>query len=401
MNKTTAININLSTSGSRLGGAAIAAEFHSRQMAESFPVELWRMWDLDEETYLDKLKIVNFKSKTKFHLPDNYLPRKLKPFFLDSDILERVTIAGPKIIHLHNPIPSLAFHEIAKRASQSGIKVTVSTHGFYEVMNPNFNLKPHEKWVWEQGITKPVVRSLKYIDAFFSGYPDEKEMLLGLGVSQDKIHLAPNGVNPFFLTHPTQPELDITASKFKLCFDRPIILFIGNHNPNKGLDTVMKIASQLSNFCTLVIGGKLTTPDEPRKWQDRFPSSKSVNVIFTDYLTTIEQRALYRLADVLLFPSLADTLPLTIIEAMATELPTIAYNVGGISYQLQDGCGILVEAGDFDSFLIAVKQAISDPQMRTKIAKKAKLRQEKIFSWEKTAEITIDVYKQLLNQHYE
>jgi alpha-maltose-1-phosphate synthase len=397
----TAININLSTSGSRLGGAAIAAEFHSRQMAESFPVELWRMWDCDEESYLDKLKIVNFKSKTKFYLLDNYLPRKLKPFFLDSDILEQVATSAPKIIHLHNPIPSIAFEKIAKRSSQSGIKVAASTHGFYEVMNPNFNFKSYEKWVWKKGITAPVVRSLEYIDAFFSGYPSEKEMLVNLGVPEDKIYLAPNGVNPFFLITPTQAELDATTNKFSLCLDRPIILFIGNHNANKGLDTVMKISSQLSEPCTMVVGGKLTTPDEPQNWQDKFPKSKSVDIVFTDYLTTVEQRALYRLSDMLLFPSLADTLPLTIIEAMATELPVIAYDVGGISYQLQDGCGIIVKSGDFTGFLSAVEKLISDSQMRTEIAKKAKLRQEEIFSWEKTARTTIDVYKQLLNPLHE
>jgi alpha-maltose-1-phosphate synthase len=396
MNKPNAININISSSGSRLGGAAIAAEFHSRQMAESFPVELWRMWDDDTEIYLDKLKIVNFESKTKFDFLNIPLPRKLRSFFLESNISEQIAIAAPKIIHLHNPLPGLAFEKIVDRASKAGIKVVASTHGFYEVMNPNYGLKWYEKWLWEKGIINPIVRSLQHMSAVFSGYPAERDMLINLGVPENKIYLAPNGVNPFFLSHPTTAELDVAIDKFNLHFDHPILLFIGNHSPNKGLDTIMRLASQLSSPCTVVIGGRLLNPDEPQQWKERFPPSQLVNIIFTDYLTTIEQRALYRLSDVLLFPSLADTLPLTIIEAMAMELPVIAYDVGGISYQLQDSCGILVESGDFTGFLDAVEQLIFDPNIRTDIAKKAKLRQETIFSWENTANITIDIYKQII-----
>ncbi len=399
MDNPTAININLSTSGSRLGGAAIAAEFHSRQMAEFFPVELWRMWDSDEEMYLGKLKVINFTSKTKFDFLNISVPQKLRSFFLDSDILERVTIASPKIIHLHNPLPSLAFEKIANRASQSGIKVVASTHGFYEVMNPNYGLKSYEKWLWKKGVTKPITNSFRHISAFLSGYPAEQEMLINLGICEDKIHLAPNGVNPFFLTPPTRSELDAVINKFNLCLNHPILLFIGNHTANKGLDTVIKIASQLSFQCTVVVGGKLLTPDEPQQWKERFTPNELVDIVFTDYLTNLEQRALYQLADLLLFPSLADTLPLTIIEAMATGLPTIAYDVGGISYQLQDGCGILVKVGDFSGFLTAVEKAISNPEMRSEIAKKAKLRQETIFSWGKTANITIDIYKKIIGSN--
>jgi alpha-maltose-1-phosphate synthase len=398
MERPTAININLSTSGSRLGGAAIAAGFNCRYMAESFPVELWRMWDKDEEFYLDKLKVTNFTSRTSFDFLGSLSPKRLRALYLDSDILDRVMLERPKIIHLHNPIPSFAFETIAVRAAKAGIKVVASTHGFYEMMYPNYGLKPYERFLWKQTVTKPVTRSLQYMDAIFSLYPEEKNMLMDIGVPAEKIHLTPNGVNPFFLTPPTPEEENAVVKKFNLSLDNPILFFIGNHTVNKGLATVLETASKLSRPATFVIGGRLLTPDEPQQWQERFPPNKLVNIVFTDYLTTIEQRALYRLADVLLFPSLADTLPLTIIEAMATHLPVIAYDVGGISYQLQDGCGMLVKPGDFTGFLTAVERVISDPKLRTEIAKKAKLRQESIFSWENTSQITIDIYKQIIDK---
>jgi alpha-maltose-1-phosphate synthase len=397
MERPIAININLSTSGSRLGGAAIAAEFHSRYMAEDFPVELWRMWDKDEEFFLDKLKVKNFATKPIFSFVTERLPKKAKSFFLDSEITQKVLEICPKIVHLHNPVPTKVFKNLACQAADKGIKVVASTHGFYEVMYPNYGFKPYEKFLWKQAITKPVLKALKSVDAIASLYPDEKKMLMEIGVPENKIYLTPNGVNPFFLSAPEPSELDAVVEKFNLSLDNPIILFIGNHTANKGLDTVMKIASQLSIQSTVIIGGKLLTPNEPTYWNNQLPSSPAARVIFTDYLTSIEQRALYHLSSMLLFPSLADTLPLTIIEAMASHLPVIAYDVGGISYQLQDGCGILLEPGDFSGYLSAVEMLLSDSVRRIDIAKKAKLRQESIFSWERTADITTDIYRKLIS----
>lgn len=398
MERPIAINVNLSTSGSRLGGAAIAAEFHCRYMAaESFPMELWRMWDKDEEFYLDSLKIRNFHSKVKSSIPERLLPKRAKKLLLDSDILSEIDVYNPEIIHLHNPIPSLAFQRIVNYARTSGKKAGASTHGFYEILHPNYGLKPYEKFIWNKTITEPVVKSVRSLDFICSLYPEEKQMLVDMGLPEEKIYLTPNGVNPFFLEPSNPRDEESLKEKFNLSADLPIVLFIGNHTANKGIDTVMEIASKLSHPATFVIGGKLLSANEPQQWQERFPKGDRIEVIFTDYLTVAEQRALYRLANILLFPSLADTLPLTILEAMATGLPVIAYDVGGISYQLQDGCGSLITIGDFTGFLNAVEQLISNPELRTKIAKKAKLRQEAIFSWERTARTTIDMYKQIID----
>lgn len=396
MEKSIAVNINLSTSGSRLGGAAIAAGFHCQYMANSFPVELWRMWDKDEELYTDELKITNFTSQTNLGVFSQLLPKRAKSFLLNSQIPQRLKAHSPKIVHLHNLIPSLAFEKIVRQCKQQKISVFASTHGFYEVMHPNYGWKAYESIVWKYGVTQPVVRALQLLDGIFSLYPAESKMLTDLGISPAKIHLAPNGVNPLFLSASPAAEQTAVIDKFNLSLEHPIFLFLGNHTGNKGLDTVMKVASQLTSPCTFVIGGKLLHPEEPQQWQQQFPVSSSVKVIFTDYLTTIEQRALFHLASILLFPSLADTLPLTIIEAMASKLPVIAYDVGGIPYQLQGGCGILVEAGDTKGFLNAIEQAVSNPRMLSQIAMKAKTRQESIFSWEKTSQLTIDVYKQFL-----
>lgn len=210
-------------------------------------------------------------------------------------------------------------------------------------------------------------------------------MLIERGVPEPKIHLVPNGINPFFLAHSSKEECNTVLEKFRISQEKPILLFIGNHTGNKGLDTVIRVASCLSQPATVVIGGKLLSPEEPLQWRQKIPPANNVDIIFTDFLTLTEQRALYNLSTILLFPSLADTLPLTILEAMASGLPVIAYDTGGISYQLENNSGIVIKHGNFQEFHESVQMMLDDQKLREKISENAKNRQSLMFSWDLAA----------------
>jgi glycosyltransferase involved in cell wall biosynthesis len=144
-----------------------------------------------------------------------------------------------------------------------------------------------------------------------------------------------------------------------------------------------------------VIGGKLLDPDEPERWKQKIPPAAHIDLIFTDFLSLEDQRALYHLSSILLFPSLSDTLPLTIIEAMASGLPVIAYDVGGISFQLAENSGVLVEAGNSTNYLDAVAKLLRNSHQKETIQTNSQVRQKALFSWEKAAVKTIEIYEQL------
>jgi alpha-maltose-1-phosphate synthase len=390
------IIVNISVSGSRLGGASIAAEWHSQFLSDLENVELWRMWDNDSTTLLGSLQVRNFTTELPFSHLALYLPRRARALLLRSNILKEILKIRPKIVHLQNPAPALEFERIAKVCKLNGIKVVASTHGFYEVFNPNYGWKWYEQYGWQKWMTQPIARSLKHIDAFISGYPDEKNMLLEKGVPEEKIHLVPNGINPYFGQLSTPEEKEFVLSKFGIQQSTPILLFIGNHTSNKGIDTVLEVSAVLSQSATVVIGGKLLSPDEPEQRLAQMPASHLTNIIFTDYLTETEQRVLYHLADLLLFPSLADTLPLTILEAMACGLPVIAYDTGGISFQLAEQAGVIVPQGDVQAFTNAIETLLSNPSECKQISQNAIARQRKLFSWKLAAEDTAQIYKLLL-----
>jgi glycosyltransferase involved in cell wall biosynthesis len=397
MPKPEVIVVNISNSGSRLGGAAIAAQWHSQFMAKKIPLELWRMWDKNESLELDGLRIRNFISRPKFGFVGKKMPKLAQKVFLESDILSELAIDPPKILHLQNPSPALELERIALTCKNLGTKIVTSTHGFQEIFYPQYGFdKFYQKYGWDNWLIKPLQRSFKYIDAFLLGYPTQKDLLLSNGVPESKLHLIPNGIDPFFTHPPTQEECQATIDRFSLNLDRPLLLFIGNHTANKGLDTLIELAACLSIPATVVVGGRLLSPDEPAQRLQSKPPAPHINVIFTDYLSTIEQRVLYHLSTLLLFPSLSDTLPLTILEAMGAGLPVVAYDVGGIQYQLSEGAGVVVPAGDFPAFLDATEKLLIQPNILKEMEKVCKIRQQKLFSWDLIADKTVELYHAMI-----
>lgn len=389
--------VNLTSAPSVVGGAVLAAQWHSWYMAAKMPLTLWRMWDKDECVVLDHLKIRNFASRIKFGTLGSLLPGLAKKVLLESDIVLALRKNPPKIVHLQNPSPALEFEKIARQSSRLGTKVVVSTHGFQEIFDPHYGYdKLYHRIGWNLLLRNPLHRSFKNVDAFLVGFPQQRQFLAGLGVPERKMHLVPNGIDPFFNETATPKECAEVRKKFELQADCPMLLFMGNHTLNKGLGTLIKLATDLTVPATVVIGGKLLK-GEPDKWLSGIVLPPHVRVVFTDFLSVAEQRALYHVASVFAFPSISETLPLVILEAMAAGLPVVAFDTGGISYQLEDGAGFAVPLGDFEAFKAAAHRLLADPPLRARMSAAAQKRQQEFFAWDALADKTIAVYQRLLS----
>jgi alpha-maltose-1-phosphate synthase len=389
--------VNLTSSPGVLGGATLAAQWHSWHVAAKMPVALWRMWDKDETFIMDYLPVRNFTSRVKFGAAGSLMPSLAKKVMLESDIAAALRESPPKIVHLQNPSPALEFEKIAAQCQRLGTKVVVSTHGFQEIFDPHYGFdKIHQRIGWDLLLRKPLHRAFKNVDAFLIGFPRQQEFLASLGVPEHKTHLVPNGVDPIFATAATAQECAEVRQKFSLQAQTPVLLFMGNHTHNKGLGTLIKLASELQVAATIVVGGKLL-PGEPGKWLDAVTLPQGVRVVFTDFLSVNEQRALYHIAHVFVFPSISETLPLVVLEAMAAGLPTVAFDTGGIAFELAEGAGIAVPLRDYQAFKAAVDQLLTGADLHKRTSAAAQLRQRESFSWGPLADKTIAVYHQVLS----
>jgi glycosyltransferase involved in cell wall biosynthesis len=86
------------------------------------------------------------------------------------------------------------------------------------------------------------------------------------------------------------------------------------------------------------------------------------HVTFTGRLDNLGIESLYQQADVFINPSLVDNMPISILEALASEVPVVSTRVGGVPFMVQDGKhALLVPPGDPQAMANAVCELLQDP----------------------------------------
>ena len=352
------------------------------------------MWSHDSFNCINGLNIRSFKTKSLLSVFKGFLPKRILSVCMYSNISRELLKIKPDIVHLHNILPSFELLRICILCKKNKIKTVITTHGFFECFYPAYNFSFLERFLWKCVVTFPVKKSFKFIDVFMSLYPMEAELLRKNKIKEDCIHLVPNGVDPFYEEKPTSIEIRNVLNKFNINPNKPILFFTGNHTSNKGLDIVKELSRNLKIKSTILIGGKLLNNEEPKLFVKGLDNN-NVEIIFTDFLSINEQRAIYNISSILLFPSKSDTLPLTIIEAMACSLPVIAFDVGGISFLLND-CGFLIDPNNTNKYFETITNLLKNKFELEEISKKALARQKKLFSWSKAASKAKKIY-QILN----
>jgi glycosyltransferase involved in cell wall biosynthesis len=253
-------------------------------------------------------------------------------------------------------------------------------------------------------VDRPLRYVLKHATMVFALSPHEYPMLRALGIPAAKLAVVSNGVDEQYLEPPDQEQLAAVCSKFALPLDHAprrqhngwVGFFLGNHTRNKGLPILLDAMRHVKTPYLLIVGGKKRTELDYATYERR--ASASQRIVFTDFLTEAEVAALYAYADLFIFPSLADTLPLVVLDAMAAGLPVLSTAVGGIPYQVDESCGYLVEPGDPVGLAEALNQITVD---RAKLAWKgaqARLRVRERFWWPQSAAQAVALYEKILKE---
>ncbi len=122
----------------------------------------------------------------------------------------------------------------------------------------------------------------------------------------------------------------------------------------------------------------------------------SSEVIFTDFVPNMDLPAYYSGAEVFVLPTLYEGFGFPVLEAMACACPVITSNNSSLP-EVVGEAGIMVNPYDIDSLAQAMRQVLTDSELREDMVRKG-LEQSKRFSWEKTAEQTLEVYNKVGNR---
>lgn len=152
----------------------------------------------------------------------------------------------------------------------------------------------------------------------------KKDLLHYLNVSESKIRVVYQGCHESFKQISSQEFLYEIQSKFKL--PERFVLNVGTIEERKNLLNIIK-ALQETQIPLVVVGKK------QKKYFKKIKKELQKNRVDVQFLEDVsmqELAAIYRLADVFIYPSLYEGFGIPVIEALFSETPVITSNLSSL-----------------------------------------------------------------------
>ena len=191
--------------------------------------------------------------------------------------------------------------------------------------------------------------------------------------------------------------------------DAQILLFAGRIQPLKAPDILIRAAAELlrrepakrSRLIVAIVGGASGTGLEHPSALVDLATDLGVEEVVR-FIPTVDQAGLadwYSAASLVCVPSYNESFGLVAIEAQACGTPVVAAHIGGLSTAVSDGVsGILVDGHHPADYADAFHAILCDPELRESMSQKA-VRHAEAFGWDVTAERTLEVYRQAVDEH--
>ena len=116
-------------------------------------------------------------------------------------------------------------------------------------------------------------------------------------------------------------------------------------------------------------------------------------VIFTKYVPSEDMNALMCGALAFVFPSIYEGFGMPPLEAMACGVPVLASNAASLP-EVTGDCGVIVDPYSAEAIADGMERLYSDSSLRQQLSEQG-IERAKGFTWDKSAEILYNVYKEL------
>ena len=215
----------------------------------------------------------------------------------------------------------------------------------------------------------------------------------------ERIAMVHNAAAPWF--HQVRREAALAQAQERFGVAAPFILSVGDLQPRKNHAGLIEAFSRLVGAQPhlphqLVLAGKET-------WFARRVHEKARHsgigdrIRFLGFVSDDDLLQLYNACDLFSFPSFYEGFGLPVLEAMACGAAVCCSNTSAIP-EVADGAALLFDPRNADEMARAMLDLIQLPELRSRMQRLGQQRASQ-FSWQKTAQETLGVYYDVVEQY--
>jgi alpha-maltose-1-phosphate synthase len=291
-----------------------------------------------------------------------------------------------------------------------GVPLVLTTH----------SLEPHRPWKAEQlgtayqastWVERTAYQNADGVIAVSEAMKHDVQSLYG--VAPERVRVIHNGIDLQQYRPTPNPE---TLAAFGIRPDVPFVLFVGRITRQKGIIHLVNAIRHFDPGVQVVLcAGAPDTPAIAAEMTEAVARARAATsnaiIWIPEMLPKAQVIALYTHAAIFVCPSVYEPFGIINLEAMACGTPVVASAVGGIPEVVAHGeTGLLVPAETIDpseveprhpaqfarDLAAAVNTLLADPDRRASMARKARERVERQFSWTSIARQTLAFYEELV-----
>jgi glycosyltransferase involved in cell wall biosynthesis len=223
----------------------------------------------------------------------------------------------------------------------------------------------------------------------------KREIVEHLQVDPSKIAVTPYAPRRSF--RPLDKP-DTEQTRARLGIEETFILFVGTIEPRKNLITLLRAFAEVLQNTDLrpqlvIAGQKGWLIDEIASYVNS--GNLRDRIVFTGYITDRDLRALYSSCAVCVYPSLYEGFGFPPLEAMSCGAPVIASDIP-VLREVTGDAAVRVPPLDVEKMAGSIAEMLGDEAKRAYFSE-AGLNWARRFTWEKTAQLTLDIYRDVLN----
>lgn len=218
----------------------------------------------------------------------------------------------------------------------------------------------------------------------------QRDLLDTYHIQKEKVTAVPLAADPRFA-----PQSQEAVQELRTHYQLPkrFALYLGINKPHKNLLRLLQAWRQLENPNeTLVIAGA---------WDERYPEAKQYaeqylsdqQVRFLGRIANDDLPTLYTAATIFIFPSQYEGFGLPVIEAMACGTAVACANASSLP-EVGGRAAVYFDPLNIDEMLQAIQTLLNYDDVRQEYAQLGQKQSQK-FSWQKTAQATLNIYRRL------